>query len=682
MLKMEKNKQVYFNEFNVPMGKTIYIPLVSGILQSYAQSFGDIVDNYTFMPFMFYRDKVESILSHYDRPKVAVFSASMWNEQLCLKVSEAVKNRYPDCLIIFGGPQVPYKAKKYFERYPFIDITTRGEGEQTFVEILRNFIHSKNFSNIPGISWQNRKSGEVFLNKHERPVINDLDVYPSPYLNGLFDDLIRKWKNLSFQAIIETNRGCSFSCSYCFWGQGGLSRKFRFHSIERIKAEIEWLGRKKISYVFCADSNFGMHPRDLKITKALTKTKKKYKYPEKFRVCYGKNTDNRIFEIVKLLHKHEMDKGITLSRQSNDPTVLKNVRRSNIKMSTYRKLQGMSNKEGLPVYTELILGLPGENYRTWVKGIEEILSSGLQNQLFIYQCQVLPNTELAETKIREGFEISTMKLELNELHGSVRQKKSVHEYEEIIITTKSMPLREWKAMTIFSWTTMVMHSLKLGFYILLYLKYRFGIPYTDFLCFLAQGPKVLKGKTLWHDRLECFEACLDRILSGKGRLEVLEKFGDIYWDQDEACFLHIIDKLDLYYEQMHETVEYFLIQHDKKIDGEELAEAILYQRLVIPGLIPLNKKKWRFKYNFPEFFKKIIANEQISLFKEEQTLFVHTRNFHNSQTQYAKEVLLFGRKSGMITEIVEWKKENGNDKYWDKNKRYELDKTMAFEASI
>ena len=90
-------------------------------------------------------------------------------------------------------------------------------------------------------------------------------------------------------------------CTFCYWGKGEIGRRFKFHSLERAKLEIDWIGCNKIGYAFSADSNFGMHRRDIELAQALADTKKRYGYPQRFRACYGKNTDDNIFNVGKLL---------------------------------------------------------------------------------------------------------------------------------------------------------------------------------------------------------------------------------------------------------------------------------------------------------------------------------------------------------------------------------------------
>lgn len=305
---VERKRRVYFNEFNVLMENAAYLPLVSGLLRAYADTSPSLSVSYEFMPFIFYRDTLERIMVQYDNPSVAAFSVSMWNEQLNLKVAEQVKARYPDCLVVFGGPNVPHHPQAYFERYPFVDVAVRGEGEEAFSEILTRYLESRDFTGIPGVSWRHPTTASCVRNQAERSQSRNLDVYPSPYLEGLFEELIANSGDLGFQQIIETNRGCPFLCTFCFWGQGGLSRKYRYHGLDRVASEIEWAAKHKIRYVFNADSNFGMHKRDLEIARMLVETKRNFGYPEKFRTCFGKNTDEKIYEVARLLHEHELER--------------------------------------------------------------------------------------------------------------------------------------------------------------------------------------------------------------------------------------------------------------------------------------------------------------------------------------------------------------------------------------
>jgi radical SAM superfamily enzyme YgiQ (UPF0313 family) len=649
-------REVYFNEYNIMMSNATYLPIVSGLLQAYAASSEELRDGFKFMPFLFHLDNKDTILGEYRNPAVAAFSLSMWNEQLNIEVAEGVKASFPDCLVVFGGPQVPHHPQEYFEQHPFIDVAVRAEGEEAFAQILTRLLTDREFGGIPGIAWRDPATGACIRNDEERPQSKDLDLYPSPYLEGIFDDLMERRDDLNFQAIIETNRGCPFPCTFCFWGQGGLSRKYRFHGIDRVAREIEWCAQNKIQYMFNADSNFGMHRRDADIAQILVETKKKYGYPEKFRTCWGKNTDDKIYNIAMLLHDHDMEKGITLSRQSNDEGVLDNIRRKNIKLSTYRNLQERFNENDVPVYSELILGLPGETYQTWTAGIEEMLQSGLKNQLFVYFCQVFPNTELADPLYMKKYGIVTQRVALTEIHGSVRKDEFVTEYEDLIITTNSMDLAEWRRMAVFSWTTMLLHSLKLGYYIMLYMVDRYKVTFADLIRHFCECRMGADTGSVIRGEIAGFETTLNGILAGKGRGHVLYEFGDIYWDEEEASFLRISDRIDLFYGEMLVILREFLHGQEIPYDGEELAEAVRYQRLRIPTCLPPEETAYSFSYNFPEYFETHFTLEPAHLQKEGQELKVFPKDYRESRSDYARQTILWGRKSGAMLTDVEWNK--------------------------
>ena len=470
-------KNIYLNEYNIPMDNTIYLPLVSGLLKTYAKTFPEIREHYRFMPAIYKRDTPDNIIKQYDNPSIAAFSVSLWNYELSLEVAKRIKKYFPGCLVVFGGPSAPFH-----ELPPNVDIVVTGEGEKKFANILLVLAGGKPVS--PTLA-------------------TDLDIYPSPYTYGRYDSLIKN--GMKFQAIIETNRGCPFLCSYCFWGQGGLNKKFRFHSLDYIKAEAEWMGRNKIEYVFCADSNFGMFKRDIEIAQIYIDTKAKYGYPHKFRVCYGKNAEESIFQVARMLSKARLAKAITLSRQTNDKKTMENVNRKNISQDVFDNLQKRYKDEHIPTYSEYILGLPGETAYSFKKGILEAVKTN--TKVFIYHCTVLPNTEMADTEYIEKHGIKTARVPLSEIHCKIREPEDVIEYEDIIIETNTMSKHDWIACAVNAW--------------IIQLRYSFNV-------------HPINNKTIcW------FYDIAKGITEGKPRGQTNLQFGNIYWEPEELAYLYL-----------------------------------------------------------------------------------------------------------------------------------------------
>ncbi len=470
-------KRLYFFESNLAMDKTYYLPYVSGLLTAYAKTFPILKESYSFEEFIFMRDTPKNMADKIIDPFAVAFSVCIWNHQLSLAVAKLVKERYPACHIIFGGPQV-LKSDK--EKYKFIDYIVMHEGEKQFVPLL----------------------GELIREKIEVPTDYNLDDYPSPYVEGLYDNIIDNNPEYTFQAILETDRNCPFFCAFCYWGQATESKKIKFHSLDYVRTEADWIGRKGIKYVFLANANYGSFKPDYEIAQIFCDVKKKYGYPDKIRVCYGKNQEERVFEVAKLLHSAGLAKAVTLARQSNSQVALDNIKRTNIKLSVYDNLRDRYAAEGMSTYTEIILGLPGETPESFKKGVEEIVGS--PTQLFIYHCSVLPNTEMAKPEYIAKHGIKTVRVPLAEIHCEIRNPEHIVEYEDLIIETNTMTKEEWIECAVYSWVTQ--------------LKYSFGTEST---------PEIEKE----------FYRIARSVTNGESRGQEDRRFGNIYWEPEEHAFL-------------------------------------------------------------------------------------------------------------------------------------------------
>src|SRR5439155_22402978 len=113
-------------------------------------------------------------------------------------------------------------------------------------------------------------AGDRVVHTPDRERLKDLDVIPSPILSNLF---------LAYEGtplgIIETNRGCPYSCTFCDWGSN-IASKIRKFSIERVFAELEWCAQHQIAGVMCADANFGVFERDVEIAQKVADLKRQY----------------------------------------------------------------------------------------------------------------------------------------------------------------------------------------------------------------------------------------------------------------------------------------------------------------------------------------------------------------------------------------------------------------------
>ncbi len=643
-------RKVYLHEFNILMSGRVYLPNVSGMLRAYAETQAQIKENYQFMPFLFVREQPRKIIDAWENPSVVAFSSSMWNHQLNLALAKSARALFPEVLIVFGGPHVPQSTEEFLEKNPFIDVVVRGEGEVTFSEVLISFLEGRDFSRVNGVVYRDSRSGKCIRTPDRGRV--DVNQFPSPYLAGFYDELLRKNNGVEYQMILETNRGCPFCCSFCFWGNG--IPKIRTFDIGRIKEEIDWAADRKISYVFGADANFGMMPRDKDIAELFVAKKKLSGYPRAFRVCYGKNATDRVFEVAKLLEESRLTTGVTVSFQSTDRQTLINIGRSNIKLDAYRDLLRRYRSEKIRVYTELVLGLPGETYESFSKGIEEVFQAGLYDQVGIFLCEALPNTRMTDPEYASLHGIEVKRIELAEPHALRRSPDEVEEYEDIVVATRTMPPSDWKRALTLAWMTQTLHGLKLGFFVALYLFQRFGIKYTELFEYLVETEVNPKRFPVFARERTFHAEYLDGLLHGKPQCVFIKEFGDISWQIEEATFLRISRDLAGFYCELEPLVSDFLNAKGAVYSCEELKDVVRYQFARMAKLHLYRTNEFRFSFNVPEYFDRLLKDLPTAVEARHQALIVDAKDYKGNKKEFSRQVIWFGRRDCRALEPVTW----------------------------
>ncbi len=77
----------------------------------------------------------------------------------------------PECrLLVAGGPLPSVNPAAFLAHF---DLVVKGEGERTFLEVARNFLAGKGFSNVQGVLYNN--GGDV-VSTGNREFIRDLDA--------------------------------------------------------------------------------------------------------------------------------------------------------------------------------------------------------------------------------------------------------------------------------------------------------------------------------------------------------------------------------------------------------------------------------------------------------------------------------------------------------------------------
>ncbi len=351
--------------------------LALGTVVAYAKAFegGRLTDEYCFAPILYTAPhRLPNLLSHLaDWPTVFLFSDYTWTRDANLAMCAVVKEQLPLALTIHGGPEMPKyagDAERFFGDNPSVDCGVRGEGEATLAALLAALVPTipewSQATRLPDLTPLTEVVGltvrtpDGLVTTGDRERIMDLDSIPSPYLTGLLDDDGRRKADA---VVLESNRGCPYGCTFCDWGSATLSRIRKF-SLDRVKAEMEWAARRGIANVGLADANFGILERDVELAEWAVELKQKYGAPTEFQVTYAKSRVQNLTRIVRILAEAEILTQAAISVQTMDEEVLQIVRRKNLDVEQHVPLVQEIDYLGLPIYSDIMLGLPGSTVDT------------------------------------------------------------------------------------------------------------------------------------------------------------------------------------------------------------------------------------------------------------------------------------------------------------------------------
>ncbi len=623
--------------------KAAYLPYAVGLLIAYAFTNEIIKKEYAFKRFVFTRENTDDVVESLESPSFVGFSNYIWNTQYNLTLAKKIKDKYPECVILFGGHNIP-PDNSFLEKYSFIDFLIHGEGEEAFKDLLIELCKDKkDFSNISNLSY--RSSSDSFV-KNPTAVLTKTD-YPSPYLTGLFDYIFEENPDMQLDAIIETSRGCPRDCAYCDWGCN--SQKIKLFPIERVFAEIDWFAEHKIKFIWGADANFGAYERDMNIVDYFIKVRESTGYPERIRINYAMNKHHEVFEISRKLEKYGLSKeGATISFQSLNPQTLENIGRRNMSLDKFSELISMYKKAGVTTYSELILGLPGETYESFCKGIGTLLAAGQHRLITVYNCELLPNSPMARPEYMEKFGIKTVTTE--HLVAHTQEGTQIKEFTEYIIETNTLSKEEWIACNIFACFEESYHHHGILKYISIYLYKEFGIPYEDFYNKIIDFAKRNKGtiaSSVYNILYNYFKAIT---LKNPIKLYANEIYGDITWIPKKTPHLDTIYRIDDFYKEIKPLL------YDYGIEAQKLDELIKYEKVALK-YPSKNNYSVDFDYNWHEYFTSILEESYIPLKRKKNRVFVHNEFVADNWKDYAIQSTWFGKNGstfnqGMTVQVI------------------------------
>jgi putative methyltransferase len=601
--------------FFVGLNNVPFLPLVGGQLRAYAEQDSAVRAAFSFADPVFLPDPPAQIAESIVDPDVLALSCYVWNFRRQMKVAKLVRERYPDVLVVAGGPHVPDRPDMFFAEFPWVDVLVHGEGEDAFRELLRERARQHpDYRRVPGVSVRRSRSAVPGLPPVRLP--RSITI-PSPYLLGHLDAAVRacRSRGLRFYALWETNRGCPYSCAFCDWGSATMSALRTFDD-ERLSGEIEWFGRNGVEDLFICDANFGILPRDEEIARILAEARSRYGAPRQIRVNFAKNSNERVLSISRTWHAADLLMGTTLSLQSTDQDVLEAIDRKNIGIANYRRLQRRYRVEGIPTYTELILGLPRENAHSFRQGVGSLLAAGNHDDIRVYDFVILPNAPINSPETIARYGLRTIPKRLYARGTGVPDDEA--ETVDMVVRTAAMPTDDLVDCFVFVALIQFLHNGCYTRYVAQHAAISHAIDYTRFYTGLQDhfltspdtvlGTMLARLRRLYRDYLQVPELPLANLVASQPDMATdLARYGVRRgWTVDHWGWLRLATDFTRFYAELPAYLGTLGLPVTGGSDqARVLAQVLRYQRDIVirPDYDPRLGKTCSYDVDLPAYFR-------------------------------------------------------------------------------
>ena len=316
------------------------------------------------------------------QPDVVGFSCYIWNMNMVSDIVKEFHKLMPHVPIWLGGPEVSYDARDILEAKKEVKGIMIGEGEETFLQLLKHYLQEDGFDDLGKIQGIVTRENEYI----PRPLLN-MDTLPFLYSDlGAFENRI---------IYYESSRGCPFRCSYCL---SSVDKTVRVRDFSLVKKELQFFLDNKVPQVKFVDRTFNcIHQHTMDVWRYILKN--------------DNGVTNFHFEVeADILRDDEMELlskmrpglcQLEIGVQTTNPVTLKEIRR-NMDIEKLRKtVETILSYETVHVHLDLIAGLPYEDYESFGNSFNEVYSMHPQ-QLQLGFLKVLKGSYMHEMASEYG----------------------------------------------------------------------------------------------------------------------------------------------------------------------------------------------------------------------------------------------------------------------------------------
>ena len=312
------------------------------------------------------------------------------------------------------------------------------------------------------------------------------------------------------------------------------------------------------------------------------------------------------------------------------------------------ELQRRFTRDRVETYSDLILGLPGETYESFVRGVDQLIENGQHNRIQFNNLSILPNAEMGDPAYQAKYGMVTVESKIINIHGErIELDDDVPEVQDLVVATAAMPLADWRRTRVFCWMTALLHFDKL-FQIPLILAHGIsGIPYRDMIeAFMAADPgrfpMIAEINAFFHSEAKSIQ-------QGGSEYVFSKEYLGIYWPADEYIFVKLTakGKFDAFYAEAGKLLAETVSARASGLPMDIIDEAIRLNHALVHQPFAKDNLKIRLGYDLLDYWHKVRGGEQAVLTEKPLAIEVdRAAKPYDDFQKWCREIVWWGNKKG------------------------------------
>lgn len=316
-----------------------------------------------------------------------------------MRVSRAVKARYPALPIVWGGWHPSMFGVECLDE-PSVDATVQGQGELTFVEIVNRLARGETLDGCLGSTYRTR-DGAVTQNP-ARPLedVNALGRHDYSLID------VERYYKVKERAQLDyiASQGCRFRCAFC---ADPFVYQRRWVGLEplRIATEIEELWRRyRFTDVnFQDETFFTSGPRVVAIAEEFIRRQLPISWAATMRADQSARLSDADFETCKRSGLRRVLVGV----ESGSPKMLQRIKKD-ITVEQVLETAARCRSLGIRVQFPFIVGFPDEDEESVAATlalVKRLRAMSPDFETMIFYFKPYPGSALTQEAVAQGYQL-------------------------------------------------------------------------------------------------------------------------------------------------------------------------------------------------------------------------------------------------------------------------------------